>query len=115
MTLFIAFVWNQHQPFYLDTGKKEFIMPWVRLHAAKDYYQMAAILRSHPEIRQTFNITPSLLQQLEAYRAGAEDYYLKVMKPAAELNLAEKRFLLQHYFDIHWERVIALWPRYRQL
>ncbi|NLN06285.1 MAG: hypothetical protein GX167_01530 [Firmicutes bacterium] len=113
--LFIAFVWNQHQPFYLDTGKKKFIMPWVRLHAAKDYYQMAAILQSHPEIRQTFNLTPSLLQQLEAYRAGAEDYYLKVMKPAAELNPAEKRFLLQHYFDIHWERVIALWPRYRQL
>ncbi|MGI6317669.1 MAG: hypothetical protein ACOX1J_02875 [Dethiobacteria bacterium] len=31
--LYIAFVWNQHQPYYLDTGRGEFIMPWVRLHA----------------------------------------------------------------------------------
>ncbi|NLM52455.1 MAG: glycoside hydrolase [Firmicutes bacterium] len=113
--LYVAFVWNQHQPFYQDTAQKKYIMPWVRLHAAKDYYQMAAILRRYPKIRQTFNLTPSLLVQLEDYLQGAEDYYLKVMKPVKELTTAEKRFLLQHYFDIHWERVIALWPRYQEL
>ena len=113
--LYIAFIWNQHQPFYQDTGKKEYIMPWVRLHATKDYYQMAAILRHYPRIHQTFNLTPSLLQQLEDYLQGADDYYLRVMKPVAELTEADKRFLLQHYFDIHWERVIKLWPRYEQL
>ena len=113
--LYIAFVWNQHQPFYQDTARKQYIMPWVRLHAAKDYYQMAAILRCYPKIRQTFNLTPSLLAQLEDYLQGAQDYYLKVMKPVEELTIAEKRFLLQHYFDIHWERVIALWPRYQEL
>lgn len=113
--LYIAFIWNQHQPFYQDTEKKEYIMPWVRLHATKDYYQMAAILRHYPQIRQTFNLTPSLLEQLEDYLQGANDYYLRVMKPAANLTQADKRFLLQHYFDIHWERVICLWPRYDQL
>ena len=56
--LYIAFVWNQHQPFYQDTAQKKYIMPWVRLHAAKDYYQMAAILRRYPKIRQTFYLTP---------------------------------------------------------
>jgi alpha-amylase/alpha-mannosidase (GH57 family) len=114
-TLFIAFIWNQHQPFYQDTVKKEYIMPWVRLHATKDYYQMAAILESYPSVRQTFSLTPSLIQQLEDYLHGADDYYLRVMKPAAVLTRDEKRFLLQHYFDIHWERVIARWPRYNQL
>ena len=113
--LYIAFVWNQHQPYYQDTAKKEYIMPWVRLHATKDYYAMAAILRDYPNIRQTFNLTPSLVAQLEDYIHGADDYYLRVMKPVAELSLAEKRFLLQHYFDIQWDRVIARWPRYNQL
>ena len=56
--LFIAFVWNQHQPYYLDTARGEFIMPWVRLHASKDYLQMAAILESYPKIRQTFSLKP---------------------------------------------------------
>jgi alpha-amylase/alpha-mannosidase (GH57 family) len=113
--LYLAFVWNQHQPFYQDTVKKEYIMPWVRLHATKDYYQMAAILRDYPTIRQTFNLTPSLLAQLEDYMSDADDYYLKVMKPVGMLSREEKRFLLQHYFDIHWERVIDRWPRYSQL
>lgn len=113
--LYIAFVWNQHQPYYQDTVKKEYIMPWVRLHATKDYYQMAAILRNYPQIRQTFNLTPSLVAQLDDYLQGADDYYLRVMKPVAELSVEEKRFLLQHYFDIHWERVIARFPRYNQL
>lgn len=114
-TLYIAFVWNQHQPFYQDTEKKEYIMPWVRLHATKDYYQMAAILRDYPSIHQTFNLTPSLLVQLEDYLAGADDYYLRVMKPVQQLTVEDKRFLLQHYFDIQWERVIARWPRYNEL
>jgi alpha-amylase/alpha-mannosidase (GH57 family) len=113
--LYIAFVWNQHQPYYQDTRKKEYIMPWVRLHATKDYYQMAAILKAYPNIRQTFNLTPSLVAQLEDYLDGADDYYLRVMKPVDELSTGDKRFLLQHYFDIHWERVVGCFPRYRQL
>lgn len=113
--LYIAFVWNQHQPFYQDTVKKEYIMPWVRLHGTKDYYQMAAILHRYPQIRQTFNLTPSLLEQLGDYLQGADDYYLRVMKPVSSLTVEEKRFLLHHYFDIHWDRVIARWPRYHEL
>ncbi|PKM83678.1 MAG: glycoside hydrolase [Firmicutes bacterium HGW-Firmicutes-13] len=112
----IAFVWNQHQPFYKDTVKNEYIMPWVRLHGCKDYYQMAAILRDYPTIRATFNLTPALMEQIEDYLEGeAVDYYLLVMKPARTLNDREKRFLLQHYFDIHWDKVISRYPRYRQL
>lgn len=114
--LYIAFVWNQHQPFYKDTLKNEYIMPWVRLHAAKDYYQMAAILLNYPEIKQTFNLTPSLLQQLEDYiNAGSEDYYMRAMKPPETLSENARRFLLQHFFDIQWDRVINRYPRYREL
>jgi len=91
-------------------------MPWVRLHASKDYYQMAAILERYPVVKQTFSLSPSLLEQIESYlQEGAVDYYLKVMKKAKELNKAEKKFLLQHYFDIHWDKVIGRYQFYRQL
>lgn len=114
--LYVAFVWNQHQPYYLDAERREIIMPWVRLHAAKDYYQMAAILENYPDIKQTFSLSPSLLEQIEVYiKHDAVDYYLKVMKKAKELNTAEKQFLLQHYFDIQWDKVICRYPFYQQL
>ncbi|HHT46037.1 MAG TPA: glycoside hydrolase [Firmicutes bacterium] len=114
--LYIAFVWNQHQPYYFDAGRGEFIMPWVRLHATKDYYQMAAILENYPEIKQTFSLSPSLLEQINGYLHNeAVDYYLKAMKKAKDLNEGEKKFLLQHFFDIQWERVIDQHNYYRQL
>lgn len=113
--LYVAFVWNQHQPFYRDGESGELIMPWVRLHAAKDYYQMAAILERYPQIHQTFNLTPSLLEQLQCYGAGGVDYYQKVNKPAETLSGPEQDYLLHHYFDIHWDKVIGQYPRYREL
>ncbi|NMD42035.1 MAG: glycoside hydrolase [Firmicutes bacterium] len=113
--LYVAFVWNQHQPSYRDAGTGELIMPWVRLHGSKDYYQMAAILEGYPKIRQTFNLTPSLLEQLECYGAGEKDLYQKVDRPAEALGDPEKHYLLHHYFDIHWDRVIRQYPRYREL
>lgn len=113
--LYVAFVWNQHQPFYRDSLSGDLIMPWVRLHGSKDYYQMAAILEQYPKVRQTFNLTPSLLEQIESYLAGTEDFYQKVDKPAEKLDDNEKRYLLHHYFDIHWEKVIRQHPRYLEL
>ncbi len=113
--LAVAFIWNQHQPFYRDTDKKKYIMPWTRLHAGKDYYSMAALLESFPSIRQTFNLTPSLLEQIEDYLSGSSDYYQSVIMPAEHLNPAEQKFLLHHYFDIHWDKVISTFPRYREL
>jgi len=35
--LFVAFVWHLHQPYYRNSVTKESILPWVRLHTAKDY------------------------------------------------------------------------------
>ncbi|HHU75331.1 MAG TPA: glycoside hydrolase [Firmicutes bacterium] len=114
--LFVAFVWNQHQPYYLDTGRNEFILPWVRLHASKDYLQMVAILEEYPEIRQTFSLSPSLLEQIEGYLLhGLQDRYLGVMGKAGELSEAQKKFLLMNYFDIQWDKVIGAYPFYNQL
>ncbi len=113
--LYVAFVWNQHQPLYRDSHSGDLIMPWVRLHGSKDYYQMAAILEQYPGIRQTFNLTPSLLEQVENYLDGARDFYQRVDLPAEALGEKEQGYLLHHYFDIHWDKVIGQLPRYREL
>ncbi|NLC10999.1 MAG: glycoside hydrolase [Firmicutes bacterium] len=114
--LYIAFIWNQHQPYYKDTLTNEFIMPWTRLHATKDYYQMAALLEEYPRIKQTFNLTPSLLLQLEEYISdSAQDNYQKAMKPSQQLTLEDKMFILTHYFDIQWEKVIEKHYYYKRL
>ena len=63
----VALLWHMHQPFYEDLVTREHILPWVRLHALKDYYGMVALLREFPGVRMTFNLVPSLLVQLEAF------------------------------------------------
>ncbi len=65
----VAFLWHMHQPYYEDLVTREHILPWVRLHALKDYYGMVALLREFPDVRVTFNLVPSLLVQLEAFAA----------------------------------------------
>ena len=63
----VALLWHMHQPLYQDLLSGEHILPWVRLHALKDYYGMVALLREFPDVRVTFNLVPSLLVQLEAF------------------------------------------------
>ncbi len=66
----VALLWHMHQPFYQDLVTGEHILPWVRLHALKDYWGMVALLREFPSVKMTFNLVPSLLVQLEAFAAG---------------------------------------------
>src|SRR5436190_23367887 len=73
----VAILWHMHQPFYEDLITHEHSLPWVRLHALKDYYGMAALVGEFPGLRVTFNLVPSLLVQLEAFaRDGARDHFL---------------------------------------
>ena len=45
---YLMLLWHMHQPFYKDLVEGIYTMPWVRLHALKDYYGMVAILREFP-------------------------------------------------------------------
>lgn len=115
-TLYVAFVWHQHQPvYYKDPETNVYERPWVRVHAAKNYLDMVTTLADFPEIRATFNLTPSLMLQLEDFLNGAKDqYWVKAEIPADELSEADQRFLLQRFFDIN-PRIIARFPRYQEL
>ncbi len=64
---YVAIVWHQHQPFYADASGTQLTGPWVRKHATKDYYDMAAILQDYPEVHLTINLTAVMLVQLLEY------------------------------------------------
>jgi alpha-amylase/alpha-mannosidase (GH57 family) len=113
----VALLWHMHQPYYEDLVTREHFLPWVRLHALKDYYGMAALLREFPGVRVTFNLVPSLLVQLEAFAEDrARDRYLDLsLKPAEELTEADVAFMLEHFFHAQRHRMIYVHPRYREL
>ena len=90
--LYVAFLWHMHQPYYKDLLSNKLLMPWVRLHGIKDYYDMVAILEEFPNIHQTFNLVPSLISQIEDYvNNTATDIFLDLtIKPAKDLANEEK-------------------------
>jgi alpha-amylase/alpha-mannosidase (GH57 family) len=113
----VAILWHMHQPFYEDLVTREHILPWVRLHALKDYYGMVALLREFPDVRATFNLVPSLLIQLEAFAADrARDQYLELgLKPADQLTDTDTAFILANFFHAQRQRMIESYPRYAEL
>ena len=113
----LILLWHQHQPFYKDLVTGAYRLPWVRLHALKDYYGMVKLLDEFPNVHQNFNLVPSLITQIQDYVAGtAQDPFLKVAaKPAKDLTQSERQFALQYLFQANIANVIGRYPRYREL
>src|ERR1700728_900388 len=113
----LILLWHQHQPFYKDLVTGEYRLPWVRLHALKDYYGMVKLLDEFPQVHQNFNLVPSLITQIQDYVDGtAQDPFLKAAaKPAADLSHQERLFVLQYLFQANPANVIGRYPRYREL
>jgi alpha-amylase/alpha-mannosidase (GH57 family) len=116
-TIRLVLLWHMHQPFYKDMVSGEYRLPWVRLHALKDYYGMVKLLEEFPQVHQNFNLVPSLVVQIQDYVSGqAHDPFLElVAKPAADLSLSERKFALQYLFQANPVNVIGRYPRYREL
>ena len=85
----VAFVWHMHQPYYKDDLTSTYLLPWVRLRSAKDYFKMPALLDGYPKIRATFNLVPSLLAQIEE---TITNHTTPKTRPA---SLLEKRYGVQ--------------------
>src|ERR1700752_1611196 len=113
----LAILWHMHQPFYEDLATGEHILPWVRLHALKDYYGMVALLEEFPGVHVTFNLVPSLLVQVQAFADGrAKDRHLEIgVQPAAALDADQRGFLVAHGFHAPYDRMIRPYPRYAEL
>jgi alpha-amylase/alpha-mannosidase (GH57 family) len=115
--LYVNIIWHQHQPLYYKDENGVYTRPWVRVHGTKDYYDMAATVAKYPKVHVTFNLTPVLLRQLADFvDNGAKDlYWVMSEKPADELSLDDKTFILQRFFDVNWQNIVARFPRYQEL
>jgi alpha-amylase/alpha-mannosidase (GH57 family) len=119
--LCLALLWHQHQPLYKNTASSRaagsYSEPWVRLHAIRDYYSMAARVAEHPGVHLTINLTPCLLWQLEDYvRSGATDRALELsLRPVERLESGERTELVRGFFEAERHGQIAPHPRYEEL
>ncbi|MGH9534059.1 MAG: glycoside hydrolase family 57 protein [Terriglobales bacterium] len=113
----LAILWHMHQPLYRDPESGEYRLPWARMHALKDYYGMARLAGEFPQLRLSFNLVPSLLQQLQEYASGqARDPFLRAAQtPVEQLDAAGREFLLRYFFQAHPVHLIGRYPRYAEL
>lgn len=120
--LYVAFIWHQHQPLYksreaVTDASGQYRLPWVRLHGTKDYLDLILILERFPKLHQTINLVPSLILQLEDYATGEgiDPYMGLTLTSVEQFNLAQKHYIIEHFFDANYATMIAPHPRYRQL
>ncbi len=112
----LIIIWHHHQPLYKIPGSESYTMPWVRMHGVNDYPYMADLVKNYLKRgKVTFNIVPSLLIQLQDYLKGATDEYQRLtLKPESGLTKSERKFIIDHFFDIN-PRFVNAHRRYKEL
>ncbi len=113
----VCFLWHMHQPYYKDPVSGSYTLPWVRLHAIKDYVALPRIFREFRNVRHTFNLVPSLLIQVKDYvENNASDDFLDVSrKNSLDLTKDEREFILRNFFSAFAPTMILPQPRYAEL
>ena len=113
--LYVMLMWHQHQPYYPKDNNGNFSKPWVRLHATKDYLDMVEMVQQFEELKVTFNLTPTLMNQLNELSNGSKDiYWIHTEVKGRELTELQKKFIRDRFFDIN-TRIINSYPRYIEL
>ncbi len=118
----LVFLWHMHQPDYRDHTSDEHVLPWVYLHALKDYTDMADHLERHPGIRAVVNFVPVLLDQIEDYCAQFEsgvfrDPLLRLLAAPdlGHIPPSDRRLLLEACFRSNHVTMLSPFPRYQRL
>jgi alpha-amylase/alpha-mannosidase (GH57 family) len=111
----LVFLWHHHQPDYRRPRDGRAMLPWVRLHATKDYLDMALHLERHERLKATFNFAPSLLEQIEHALAGGGDALFELLaQPPGALDAAARAELqARTRMAPRWAH--ARWPQYEAL
>ncbi len=105
-----------HQPNYREPHSEHLSMPWVRLHALKDYLDMPLTAGEYENVKVTFNLVPSLLDQFDLYLNGGTDRHLELSRAGVEQLPAHLRLeLLESFFTANPSQMIEPYPRYRSL
>ncbi len=121
-----------HQPDYRDING-EFMLPWVYLHAIKDYIDMPLNIAAHSGMKANINITPVLIDQWQDYNYRIENA-LEEKKEDKALNILPDRFLrplllktldpkddesklwmTEHYRWANYEQMVSRFDEYKVL
>lgn len=118
----LVFLWHMHQPDYRDYSTGDFVLPWVYLHATKDYSDMAYHLEQHPKMKAVVNFVPILLDQLEDYEqqfatGQIRDPLLRLLvrEDLDEVSDDERLLVLESCFRSNQDKMVAPYPSYRRL
>jgi len=113
----VAFLWHMHQPLYRDPIDGAVILPWVRLHALKDYLGMVRVAEETPSVHLTFNLVPVLVDQVEACARGDYDdpHQRASMVAAAGMDEGQRLAALKWLFMAQEQNVIGRHPRFKEL
>ena len=115
--LSIAFYWHMHQPVYQLTPTGDYLMPWTRLHAVKDYLDMLVILDKFKNIKLNFNLVPVLLDELIDYgENGMHDIHSRLtITDVKDLSNDDKEFIINNFFDANYHSMILPHSEYNRL
>lgn len=106
-----------HQPDYRDaSGVMQ--MPWVFLHAIKDYYDMPWMLSRHEGLKATFNITPPLIEQISLYthQPQEHDRFLKLwLLDPSELSETDHKWIIKICKSTPFETMVSPMSSYKVL
>ena len=115
--LSIAFYWHMHQPVYQLTPNGDYLMPWVRLHAVKDYLDMALWVKKFDNLKLNFNFVAVLIDSIIDYGENdAHDIHSRItITPAENLSREDKTFILTNFFDANYQTMILPNAEYHRL
>jgi alpha-amylase/alpha-mannosidase (GH57 family) len=118
----LVFLWHMHQPDYRDHASGEHVLPWVYLHAIKDYTDMAYHLEQYPAVHAVVNFVPVLLDQIEDYcrqfdSGQFRDPLLRLLATPdlTYIDEADRKLLLDACFRCNPQTMLAPFPRYQGL
>lgn len=112
----IAFFWHMHQPWYLWNFTGNAALPWVRLHALKDYYDIPWIAQKcgFPVV---INLVPCLVEQIELLASGkaTDTFWLVFEKNPSDMTEEELNFVVSNFFSVNRQNFIDSSVRYKEL
>ncbi|MDX8396030.1 MAG: glycoside hydrolase family 57 protein [Mariprofundaceae bacterium] len=125
--LSVVFYWHMHQPFYREADTGRYHLPWVYLHAIKDYTDMAVLLEQIPGARAVVNYVPSLTAQIDDYaeqlrlwlngdQETLPDPLLTALAHEGNaFSLEDHAYLLEVCFRLNHERNLHRYPAFSRL
>ncbi len=115
--LSVAFYWHMHQPVYQLSPAGDYLMPWVRLHAVKDYLDMVLFVDKFKNLKLNFNLVPVLLDALIDYgENNLHDIHSRLtVTDVKNYTDDDKEFIINNFFDANYHSMILPNEEYNRL